>query len=889
MPGGGMTLGNLLYQIKTNNRKFKSDMKDNRGEIKDLDKTAEQSRKKMRRWGAAITAVSGLVVGAFVKMANESARFAEEVDKMASQTGMAHEEVAALGYAAEQELASMQQLATAASRLARNMSNARDGTGEAADTFEEFDIDVEAADDSLREIDDVIFEVSDIMADLDDHTRKTSIAMELFGRSGRELVPFLSQGSEGIREMMREAERLGITLSEENVQEFREYKDTVDAFRRGMQGLRMTLANEVLPVLQRVADILQNKVEFLNDLDPAITRTISQLSMLAAGLGLVIGPMMILVSLLPKIKAGLGILAVGFKPFLIGGAIAVGLAWIVNKFREWREEVRILNAEIETLTLEEAEKRLKKLEEERERQRRRAMAAAELFDFEGDWEDYIEDYEPYAEDWRRVNEEIEAAEIHIEEIEKAKKEAGEEPVFNVDEELQNIEEIEMEWSEAWNRMRQEAQEPIVDQVEETFRLRDPYKREVLEEYEDFLEEIRNTLDEEADDLFNVSTGSAVRSIVKAYQGEEVTGQLVIDDELRSIPELVDEGFFDGRIEGMKEFVEEHEDAYNTITEVERETMRIRMQQQIGMQNIRRQYNLMSKELSEDEAEHRIAMIDIEEKEMREQIWRTFDDSKEAIEMINDFEELYAEKREEIREEYADEAIREEERLKQRKYDLEEISLDDYRSYLESRLEEYEKYSDDWMRIYRELENLDEPETALNNLEEFFVDIGYEAEEAERNFDNLRNTIVDGFTRAITQGENLLDVLKNIADQFAQMVIRRGIVEPAVDFALGEIAVAHDGGYVSRQGMIQDIPRFHLGVDEVPAILQEGERVLSRRQNEQFEKMMKSNNRNAPIVIQATDAQSFVNRLKNNKNAIVEEVGRDILNDGTLKELIRQLG
>jgi hypothetical protein len=38
---------------------------------------------------------------------------------------------------------------------------------------------------------------------------------------------------------------------------------------------------------------------------------------------------------------------------------------------------------------------------------------------------------------------------------------------------------------------------------------------------------------------------------------------------------------------------------------------------------------------------------------------------------------------------------------------------------------------------------------------------------------------------------------------------------------------HTGGYV---------PRFHLGIDEVPAILQTGERVLSREQNNTFNKL-----------------------------------------------------
>jgi hypothetical protein len=47
---------------------------------------------------------------------------------------------------------------------------------------------------------------------------------------------------------------------------------------------------------------------------------------------------------------------------------------------------------------------------------------------------------------------------------------------------------------------------------------------------------------------------------------------------------------------------------------------------------------------------------------------------------------------------------------------------------------------------------------------------------------------------------------------------------------------HTGGYV---------PRFHLGIDEVPAILQTGERVLSREQNNTFNKLASALDNPAP--------------------------------------------
>jgi hypothetical protein len=60
---------------------------------------------------------------------------------------------------------------------------------------------------------------------------------------------------------------------------------------------------------------------------------------------------------------------------------------------------------------------------------------------------------------------------------------------------------------------------------------------------------------------------------------------------------------------------------------------------------------------------------------------------------------------------------------------------------------------------------------------------------------------------------------------------------------------HEGGY---------IPRFHLGVDEVPAILQRGERVLSVEQNKIFEKLAKIINASQPVALGAEGHVQIVN-------------------------------
>ena len=73
----------------------------------------------------------------------------------------------------------------------------------------------------------------------------------------------------------------------------------------------------------------------------------------------------------------------------------------------------------------------------------------------------------------------------------------------------------------------------------------------------------------------------------------------------------------------------------------------------------------------------------------------------------------------------------------------------------------------------------------------------------------------------------------------QELLKLLVIKPLTKFIVGGIfgGLFHEGGLVMHQGGV--IPRFHLGVDEVPAILQTGERVLSREQNRIFEKLAKT--------------------------------------------------
>lgn len=116
--------------------------------------------------------------------------------------------------------------------------------------------------------------------------------------------------------------------------------------------------------------------------------------------------------------------------------------------------------------------------------------------------------------------------------------------------------------------------------------------------------------------------------------------------------------------------------------------------------------------------------------------------------------------------------------------------------------------------------------------------------------------------------------------------------PVGDFGQGAAkaaTIAHTGGLILHDGgPVRLAPRFHFGglaADEVPAVLQTGERVLSRQQNRTFDKLAALLERagsgaegggGAPPVIvnmnvAAMDARSFNGYVQQNREAIAQAV------------------
>ena len=102
---------------------------------------------------------------------------------------------------------------------------------------------------------------------------KTALAMRLFGRAGVSMLPFLSKGAKGIKELQEQSDALGTTLSGDDLDAVKENTKAKRTWGEAVKGLQVSLGRELYPTLTAgtkflsgtVVPVIRDVVRWLKD------------------------------------------------------------------------------------------------------------------------------------------------------------------------------------------------------------------------------------------------------------------------------------------------------------------------------------------------------------------------------------------------------------------------------------------------------------------------------------------------------------------------------------------------------------------------------------------------------------------------------------------------
>lgn len=206
---------------------------------------------------AGIAAIGTAAIGAgkaLVEMSVGAAAYADEILTTATVTGMSTESLQAYKYAAELIDTDLETVTKTMAKNIKSMDAARAGTGAAAEAYQRLGISVVDAGGHLRDGEAVYWEAIDALGRISNETERDALAMQIFGKSARELNPLIEQGSAGFAALTEEAKRMGAVLSDEQLADLGAFDDSIQRLKAGSAAAKNALGLVLLPQLQALAD-----------------------------------------------------------------------------------------------------------------------------------------------------------------------------------------------------------------------------------------------------------------------------------------------------------------------------------------------------------------------------------------------------------------------------------------------------------------------------------------------------------------------------------------------------------------------------------------------------------------------------------------------------------
>lgn len=212
-----------------------------------LTDTAKSVNGVLANLGVAVS-VAGLT--AMVKSAIDTG---DALDEMSQRVGVSVETLSVWKPAAEQSGVSGESFEKGLRKLSTTMLEAATGSEDAARNFAAVGVEFKNQDGTLRATDQVLLDLAERFKAMPDGAEKTALAVQLFGKSGAELIPFLNQGRDGINELAAEMQALGVQMSSETAAQAGNFNDALDKLHLATKSIGNQIIASLLPALNDMA------------------------------------------------------------------------------------------------------------------------------------------------------------------------------------------------------------------------------------------------------------------------------------------------------------------------------------------------------------------------------------------------------------------------------------------------------------------------------------------------------------------------------------------------------------------------------------------------------------------------------------------------------------
>lgn len=223
---------------------------------------------------ALLGAVTGLITG-LAKTTIETAKAADEIMTLSKVTGLSTGTIQEMNYASELLDVSTDTITSSMTKMIRTMDDARKGTGDAAAAYRKLHVSVKDSNGQLKDSEQVFYEAIDALGRVRNETERDALAMEIFGKSAKDLNPLIQAGSKELKKLGEEAKQMGYVMDGDALNSLGQLDDAMQKFKNQTDAFKNSIAMVMLPVLTAL-------FEMLNKIDPKVIAVVAVIGTLAA-------------------------------------------------------------------------------------------------------------------------------------------------------------------------------------------------------------------------------------------------------------------------------------------------------------------------------------------------------------------------------------------------------------------------------------------------------------------------------------------------------------------------------------------------------------------------------------------------------------------------------
>lgn len=282
MAANTLKLGFILSATDKMSRIIDEAVKKSTDKLSAFERTTSKIGRSMTKAGTVMLGASAAVGGSILAVGKSTADYAGDMYDMARGAGIGVEAFQKLAYAGRMSGVETEKLSASLVKFDRMVAEAAGGNKTYMQTFEDLGIKIKDSAGNLRQPNEIFEDVADIFHNTEDGIGKTALAVELFGKSGADLIPMLNDGKAGLKAFYAEAERLGLVLSDEMIAKGDAFSDQLENIGEQVKGVKLQLGAALIPALSAAAEKISKVIDKITrwvQENPELVATIGNIAM----------------------------------------------------------------------------------------------------------------------------------------------------------------------------------------------------------------------------------------------------------------------------------------------------------------------------------------------------------------------------------------------------------------------------------------------------------------------------------------------------------------------------------------------------------------------------------------------------------------------------------